>query len=448
MARLRLGYTKSRNGCLRCKQRRVKCDEQRPCRACVRHGVECSLLSSRSSSEAPTARRARTQSPSSHNTPSLPDTNRPIQPSTTKPYEPPQISPLTYTSPPPLTSDHPLGTPSDPYPYFAKFITGPDPQHDAITANWVSDLSLLHHFVTCTAKTIFRSGATAQLRESLWQIDVPRVAFTPGHTFLLHEILATAAFHLAFLEPHNRGKYHLQASQHQTVAIQGVRVAVERITPENCHAIFAASSLFFITALAAARPDGRAIKGVTVDDFVDIFLLVKGIGGVLDSAMVDLKRGPFGKMFEPTMQAMRQSLTLDRVMAQLEVFEGKVKALPEGEGEVKAAVEVEISQFRTCVQKAMAVTADPEYRMVASFPIMMKERFVSLLRARNQVAFALLSYYCVVVHATEKGYWFTKGWGLSVMQDIVRDMTSPWDEDSAWALGWISGHEGGVAEQV
>lgn len=60
----RLGYRKSKNGCLRCK-RRVKvrdrfsydvekgdrlglmawhqCDEQVPCTACKRHKVECSL---------------------------------------------------------------------------------------------------------------------------------------------------------------------------------------------------------------------------------------------------------------------------------------------------------------------------------------------------------------------------------------------------------------------
>ncbi|WAO82885.1 C6 zinc finger domain-containing protein [Fusarium falciforme] len=42
----RLGHKKSRNGCLRCKARRVKCDELRPCTNCVRHHVECSLVTS------------------------------------------------------------------------------------------------------------------------------------------------------------------------------------------------------------------------------------------------------------------------------------------------------------------------------------------------------------------------------------------------------------------
>ncbi|CRK42669.1 hypothetical protein BN1723_019031 [Verticillium longisporum] len=31
----RLGYKKSRGGCARCKRRRVKCDEKRPCTAAL-----------------------------------------------------------------------------------------------------------------------------------------------------------------------------------------------------------------------------------------------------------------------------------------------------------------------------------------------------------------------------------------------------------------------------
>ena len=49
-----LGQKKSRKGCIRCKQRRVKCDEDAPCSNCTRRNEECSLLEpSPSSSETP-----------------------------------------------------------------------------------------------------------------------------------------------------------------------------------------------------------------------------------------------------------------------------------------------------------------------------------------------------------------------------------------------------------
>ena len=38
------GSKKSRRGCKRCKERRVKCDEEAPCNNCVRRSEECSLL--------------------------------------------------------------------------------------------------------------------------------------------------------------------------------------------------------------------------------------------------------------------------------------------------------------------------------------------------------------------------------------------------------------------
>ncbi|UPL02093.1 hypothetical protein LCI18_013027 [Fusarium solani-melongenae] len=37
----RIGHKKSRNGCSRCKQRKVKCDERRPCGACTKWHLSC-----------------------------------------------------------------------------------------------------------------------------------------------------------------------------------------------------------------------------------------------------------------------------------------------------------------------------------------------------------------------------------------------------------------------
>ncbi|KAF2716829.1 hypothetical protein K431DRAFT_323546 [Polychaeton citri CBS 116435] len=50
-----LGTKKSRNGCTRCKRRRVKCDERLPCSNCARRNEACSLLTSQSSPASTTA---------------------------------------------------------------------------------------------------------------------------------------------------------------------------------------------------------------------------------------------------------------------------------------------------------------------------------------------------------------------------------------------------------
>ena len=511
MARLRLGYTKSRTGCLRCKQRRVKvffllsffsffysstkltylvfqvetwltrqCDEHRPCRACLRHGVECSLLAappSRSSEHAATPPRTGSglspctpRSPSHPPLPlSLPDRSRPLRPLPPPlPQPAPQqlplpplaalplpLPPTPTTAPPPPPPQH-----ADPFPYFAKFITG-DP-HDDTASCWVADLELLHHFTTSTCKTLLRSSASSPMGnaqaidviDDIWRLKVPREGFT--HVFLLHQILATAAFHLAYLDsrPRQRQRYALRASQHQSVAIQGVRAALGAISPDNCHALFAASSLFFVGALAASQPDGSDDnEGPTVDDLVDIFRLIKGVGGVLDSAEAQLRSGPLAPIFNPAGPG-RPSAALDLVAYRLDgsYLASIAEALPlppspspqDGDDlrRTRAVLEAEVASLIKCIRLSVTRSASPEYRVIAAWPILMTEDMTVLLRRRAPSALALLAYYCVVMHATEAGYWFTRGWALSVLRDVARVTAAaggPWHEHVAWAIKSVGG---------
>ncbi|KAK5653709.1 hypothetical protein OQA88_8740 [Cercophora sp. LCS_1] len=431
MARLRLGYTKSRNGCLRCKQRRVKCDENRPCTACVRHNVDCSLVTSSLSERCETPpRQAQTKSKSAS-----PVLERPIRPLAWKaPVDQPG-TPHPLLSPPTPTQCQLPASPEQ-FPYFSKFITG-HPHDD--TENWVSDLELLHHFTTSTSKSMFISKGMPTVAQNVWEVDVPKLGFR--HVFLLHQLLATAAFHQAYLHPENYQRYSLQASQHQSVAIQGARAALSNITADNCDALFAASSLFFIGALAASRPNPHSPHGPTIEDLVDIFLLVKGVGGVLDSAEAALRQGPFSRLFHPTRSNdTPPSVTLNRLTEHLKMvkFRERISELPDGKH--RAIIEGEVSNLEICMEKATSFSATPEYRTMASWPIFMSDSYVTLLRQRDQAALALLSYYCVVIFATEKDYWFTRGWSYSIIQDITRSMAGPWDGDSAWAYGWIMGH--------
>lgn len=392
------------------------------------------------------------------------------------------------------------------------------------TADWVFDLELLHHFTTSTCRT-FSTDATRADRQRLWQVEVPRQAF--AHVFLLHQILAIAASHLAHLHPRSRRAYSLRASHHQSLALQGMRAALAHISPANCHALFAASSLLFIASLAALsapqpqpqlQPQPPALapaptgihtgfdgfdslnglngsgsgSGPTVDDLVDVFLLVKGIGSVLHSSQALLRTGPLSDLFVDRGGADQASVTLHRVVLALDDLALQIAALSaegeggegavdaaggmggRGEGErererddgrggaererdyaravdapggadaaVRAVVGGEVARLVAVIRDCAAKTTNPEYRVVAAWPILMADGLVPLLRARNQTALALLSYYCVVFHAAEtQGYWFMQGWAAGVVRDIARATGPPWNRHSAWALAWITGHAG------
>lgn len=312
----------------------------------------------------------------------------------------------------------------DPFPYFAKFVTG-QPEED--TANWVSDLELLHHFTTSTFKTFSTRAETARL----WQIEVPKQAF--AHVFLLHHMLALSAYHLAHLFPQRRQAHSLLASQHQSLGIRGMRMALTRITANNCHALFASASFLFICALAAS-----SAAESTVDDLVDVFLLVKGIGSVLSSSDATIRSGPLSELFAQLGPPEQLNPTLNRVVLALEDFSGQLDKTRSGDERVRGIIHAEAKRLAAAIREASATSKDPEYRVVAAWPILMMDNLVPLLRQRNHAALALLSYYCVVFHEAELQYWFMKGWTSGVIRDILKTIESPWNQHSAWAQGWIN----------
>ncbi|KAK3385237.1 hypothetical protein B0H63DRAFT_395340 [Podospora didyma] len=451
MAPLRLGYTKSRAGCLRCKQRR--CDESRPCRACVRHGVECSLVTPSSPSvDGSSSSAQQTGAPSSPrdvspNPPArLSRRQRTLRPQPTAPSQDdiPIDPALDLSTTPSLSlsdvptfeipddSPPPLAAAPDPFPYLDKFVAGQACDYDA---TWVSDLELMHHFTTITSESLSKHGGLGV--GDLWRTGVPKLAFV--HVYLLHQILSIAASHMAYLHPHNGSKHALQASYHQSLAIQGIRAALTNISPENCHALFASSSMLFISTFAASRPrhDGPG-GGPTVDDLIDIFLVVKGIMCVLDTSYETIRTGPMAVLFQKTNNGA-VSITLDRIEGQLDNYLGRVCELPEDDPTC-AVMKTETANLRRSIRNAVEASLTPEYRIIAEWPIATTDAFITLVRQKNQIALALLSYFCVVINATEHGYWFTQGWSRSIIDDISAIMTSPWNQDSAWALGWITAH--------
>ncbi|KAF2088811.1 hypothetical protein K490DRAFT_19036, partial [Saccharata proteae CBS 121410] len=158
-------------GCTRCKARRVKCDEGKPCRNCVRRREHCNLRNG--------------------------------------------ASPNTIDAIGALIQQPQLPLPTD----------------------WAQDLHLMHHYTKTTSTTY----STREELIEVWQSWVPAAAIK--YPFLMHGILATSALHLAHTHPNEALKYLSLFTNHQSLALTGFRSALPSITPENCHAIFAASMI-------------------------------------------------------------------------------------------------------------------------------------------------------------------------------------------------------------
>lgn len=323
----------------------------------------------------------------------------------------------------------------DPFPYFDKFML---PLGGEREAAWIQDLELMHHYSVTTSLTLPR----AQEELHVWQHQVPKLAFK--YPFLVHQILAVAAFHQAYLQPEQRSEHSLHASQHQNRSIEGMRGHLAEITAENCHALFMASSLLLVGAFASfanIRPNGSPLiegqRPPTIEDMIDVFILDRGVASVLQSSEEVIQAGYFRDLFHFSPH-QRENTFMHQIAQELRNLDGLLRRDPDIDPMVRILVDLEITKLVDAIEKAVVTTDESEMRVTTFWPITIAEDYISLLRQRNETALMVLLYYCCIMIRAEAKTWFVKGWGVSVAADVERLISPKWREAIKWPLELIN----------
>ncbi|KAI8964688.1 hypothetical protein F5Y11DRAFT_363355 [Daldinia sp. FL1419] len=97
----------------------------------------------------------------------------------------------------------------------------------------VDELELLHHYLT--------DGNLSRGEKLLWQIKVPRLAFT--HHYALHLVLAVSAFHLMRLEPDRSERFKRLADTHHSIGIRRATDLFPRLSTDSCSLLYVAAVL-------------------------------------------------------------------------------------------------------------------------------------------------------------------------------------------------------------
>ncbi|KAJ3550081.1 hypothetical protein NM208_g172 [Fusarium decemcellulare] len=373
----RVGHRKSRNGCQRCKKRRVK--NAGATKAETRHRFpeagECPALLR----DIPGARRQLSHSPHS-------------------------LIPPKHLEP-----DH-----SD---------------------SWISDVELTHHYATVAYGTF---SPAPEVCHAL-QFDVMRDALS--HPYLLHGLLAFSGFHLAYLNPDDRDRYFLQASQHQKMAAKKMREALANMSPENCHALFVTSIFLIINAFAESSNSGDSSNHFSpIKAVVDIFSLVTGITLIFNSSGLDLHSGPLKGLFTGTGSGSDLS-RLRSLLDQLSEIQSQIhnaKDLDETEKRVVIASIDALKNGIDTMGQNKATTTPAEVRALFVWPAMLPRDFIDLARADHPVALILLAHYSVILHWAEPECWFLKSWAGRLIGNIIQKLAgSPWSSYIVWPVRCI-----------
>ncbi|KAF4622250.1 hypothetical protein D9613_009609 [Agrocybe pediades] len=256
------GHKKSRNGCLGCKKRRIKCDEEHPkCGNCIKRGIEVDCVYVRTLLVAVRDEEENINpGSSSSDEPSLP----PCGLSSTNS----EISQIlardghcvcgyfhSYPTRTLVYDGYPGGLPACAILFrFQRPVTnegwnlsvGPYVGHfNNDNRLPLTDVSLFQHYLTSTSATMVFANHP-EVWET-WTDIVPRM--TSSHNFVMQALLAVAAAHIDTEESNLMADYYFQQAL-QSLQSELSGNVKKAITQRNCDALFMTLSIFTLFALS------------------------------------------------------------------------------------------------------------------------------------------------------------------------------------------------------
>ncbi|KAM6507180.1 hypothetical protein FALCPG4_018562 [Fusarium falciforme] len=402
-------HRKSRNGCLDCRRRRVKCGEERPsCRVCVRRNVRC---------EYPDQARNASASVSA-----LSDSHVPL--GLIRSYSP-------ASAPTPTTS-----------PLFGLA----DVTTDTFTQ---TDLRLLHHWTVSTSIDLCRCS---ELRH-MWQTILPQIGFK--HSFVLHALLGLAALHIAHQEPSERKIMWVDAVHHHSKALDGFQKAIHCINEENSEALFTWSICNVLYVFAMSNPLQNT------PDPVSRPTAFSRNDKILGAEWIPMIRG-MEAVLQPTHNYLRFGRM--RIIMSLgnwdELDPNQDSSGPEDgyfcgsrqtwkDANCPEIYERVLQTLRKCrLYSQQFRSMDPKvidqwgWNRSWSGPLIFihfaPESYFSLLQQRQPPALVLFAFFGALLHELND-YWFLEGWGKSIVEVVEDILGSYWKPWISWPLQVVRG---------
>lgn len=368
-------HYKSRRGCKECKQRHVKCDEQRP--VCL----QCSTLD-RSCSYAYV----------------IPD-----------PPVPDGSSPLSKTTP--------LASPP-----------APAAQQLPPQVFNLGHLALLHHVETDLMRPPYTHFIADEKNSSrLLRMIIQSALSTP---FLMDEVLAFAALHLSVLESDVVKKNHHrdQAAQLQIRALALFNGADIDITEQNCTAMFLFSSFIGMHMLHDAAANQPNLLGL-LERFVEFVGLYRGVGVITTCGWQTIRNSELNSIIN-VIEAVDESnapsgRSCDGLLGLLETAKERL-----GPSQSKACYDA--VQALQWVFDQYDLLPEPINRhILLAWPIRISIEFLDLLRRRHAEALAIMAHWALLLHY-ERNFWVFGHGGQYLIEAITSFLGPSWDEWLAW----------------
>ncbi|KAJ5887505.1 hypothetical protein N7495_007546 [Penicillium taxi] len=373
-------HTKSRNGCDKCRERKIKCDEQGPpCANCKSRELDCTYLKVAAARNRASADRRSGGSSSSSKARSIKGVDLVVSNST------------------------------------------------QVTSLEINNLELMHKFSTET----YQSLAISESEKYIWQITIPRLGLK--HQFLMNGLLALASLHLATsAEPAEALVYYDRGLLFYDQSLAPFRNAIENISPQNCDATFSHSIVMIAINIASAGVRAKRDEGSSIlENIVDLVGLLQGVKKILQVSHSWLhiqlfSQGEFWnktttELDADTEAALTQLATLnDEIMIGIDTSQHPIYK------------EI-ISHLRHCYVKFVH-SSDPA--PVMSWLASVEKEFVESLRYRQPFSLLILMYWGVLLLGLHGKRWWAHDSGRLLLSELLEALRSA-DPRLEHAIAWI-----------
>ncbi|KAH7384643.1 hypothetical protein BKA66DRAFT_416650 [Pyrenochaeta sp. MPI-SDFR-AT-0127] len=418
---LRRTHKKSRLGCLECKRRHVKCDENHPsCNNCLNTDRICAYQ---------------------------PRPRGTIRPSAASPTL--SVSDTTsYTYPTPATSAvSPNRVPLDPQlltpapttcsvasPAFAVGSAAQDGVlHPPLN---MRHMELLTHFILEAGPSLIDYPL---LDRGWFRLMMPDALSAP---WLMHQLLALSAMHLSFSRPTEAKHYREEATALQMQALTLFNENMDGITAENCGATLMFASFLGLHSFAEAVADTEVDANGFLDRFVTYLNLHRGVKAVTQVSWELLLRSSFSSLLTSA------SETLDAAASQIHE---QATAINEHLSRLLDQADMSTASETACRDAIshlqLIYKSDPYSRedsredtpegdqhkgdLIWAWPIMISGTFTELLMKRRPEALIILSHYAVLLHR-RRHIWLVGRGGRMLIEGITKSLGSYWRNWLDW----------------
>lgn len=374
----RKSHTKSRTGCIECKRRHLKCDEERPiCRKCTLSHRKCCFPGSpagQSDQEPHPGATGGTAGPS--------------------PRSPTHHSALADIN-----------------------LKLPTPQGSFDSAVNVHHIELFYHFAIDTCQTI----AISSSHIDIYRRSVTERAFKQH--CLLAEIVAFSACHMSLKRPDNAIFYREIASSQQICALAEFNEVLKSVDETNCLDVLLFSHLIALHAFWDIF--------TTIDDDLSVFLdrllgcirMLRGINVVIRTWWNTLVRTELGAIILNADQQQNTPKPSSQECDHLQTMIDEADISAASMGVYRESLDSLQTYFDS--ENAFAKSATSTHQIFA-WLVVASEGYTDLLDQRRPEALVILAYFAVLLHRRNQS-WVIGDAGRRLLRHIRSYLGKRWD---------------------